>query len=385
MMFPPSIHGQISPSRLQRIIDCPGSFRLTQAYENSEQRSSYAEEGSMLHAAVEAHLVNKPFLVDLSDEQKTAVEDCIEYYEQTMRTVEGGKSYIEHQVFLKGYDSCLFECYGTCDVVIFNHLELHIIDWKFGKGVPVYAQDNDQLYAYAVGAAASFGGLDSFNQIFIHCIQPRLNSYDAISLTPDVLQSWLDSRVIPGVRRAHDKHAPFSPGPTQCRWCPAKNSCRARFNLANQTAADVFKAAENFPDDINIVEITELLKRADTVIDIISDFRTYIQREIQNGKTIPGWKLVHGRSIRQWRDNSEAQEWLANHISPDEYDRMFETTFVSPARAERRFRTVKKDPEFQDLIEKPLGKPKLAMDTDPRPAIEYQTAADKFKEAVNNE
>lgn len=379
-MFPPSNHGLVSPSRLQRIVDCPGSFRLTRDIES--QQSVYAEEGSMLHAEVEMAINSgkiEYFNPDLNDEQHVAVQDCLDYYYNLLKTVDKAVSYTEKRVFLKGYHQCLHDCFGTCDIIITNANELHVIDWKFGKGVPVYASNNDQLYAYAAGAMAELD-LRTEGQVFIHCIQPRLNSFDVVELKCQDIYDWLDSRIIPGVSRAYEKHAPFNPGKSQCRWCPAKNNCRARFNASSQTAADVFKAATQLPDEVTIEEISELVRRCVDFEAALSDLRLYLQRELESGRPVPGWKMVHGRSIRKWASTTAAEEWMIDN-SDGNYERLYETKLISPARAERRFRTWKKNEEFNALIVKPEGKPKLALDTDPRQAIEYQTAADKFKEA----
>lgn len=387
MMFPPNIHGAVSPSRLQRIIDCPGSFRITQ--DTEETSSSYAQEGTMLHAMIENRIavalgMPRPTIpVKLTTEQDDTLCDCMEYYQNLLSVVQDGKVTLEEEVYLKEFDQCLYQCYGTCDVIIKNDYELHVLDWKFGKGVPVYAKNNDQLYAYAVGAAKNKEQLLKYNKVYIHCIQPRLDSYDLHEITPHDLLTWLDMRVIPGVSRAYTEDAPFNPGHKQCMWCPSKIVCRARHNFANQVAADVFAAHENLHDvNVSIDTLEEVLERASEYETYISDIRKYIQMELTNGKTLTRWKLVAGRSNRRWYDNSVAEEWMLEH---GEYDRIYESSLISPARAERRFRAWKKDPEFLALIEKPVGKPTLAHIKDPRQPIEFKTAADKFMEVLEND
>lgn len=384
MMFPPDVHGKVSPSRLQRIIDCPGSFKLTQRYE--EQQSSYAAEGSMLHAATEIALKAKirrahdgMISPKLTQEQTNVVQDCMDYYYNLAKTIPNPSVWFEKEVYLKEYHSCMFECYGTCDVILIGFNELHVIDWKFGKGVPVYAQDNDQLYAYAAGAVENFNNFEQFEKIFIHCIQPRLESYDVVELTPQELQFWLESRAIPGVQRAYETHAPFNPGTKQCRWCPARVGCRARHNFANQTAADVFAAHEKVPDQVSVEELGELLRLADQFETYVSDIRAHIQRTLEQGLPFAGWKMVHGRSIRRWFNDDDAADWLTKQLG---YDEVFNYKIISPAQAERKDRAFKKNDEFLDMVEKPEGKAKLAPESDSRPPIQYLTAAEKFKETL---
>jgi len=397
MMMPPDEHAPISPSRLQRIIDCPGSYKLARTIEEGQQ-SSYAAEGSHLHAAVETHIkkyLDSAFVtpiranvVDppLNKEQLYAVQDCVDYLAQVIKPITGPDllMFVEKRVFLKEFHSVLYDCHGTCDIILKTASETHVIDWKFGKGVPVYAQDNDQLMAYLTGAIRSFEDLfaKSDSSFHIHVVQPRLDIYDHIELTAQEVDQWLSMRLIPGVTRAYEKHAPFCPGTKQCRWCPASSKCRARFNQANQTAADVFGAINKMPDEITLEELAKLLQGAKQYEDYIKSIRLFLQCQLEAGKTVPHWKMVHGRSLRRWLvEESEVERVLAdNGVDMDE---LYTSKFITPAKAEKLRRGWKKEPWLIDLIEKPEGKPTMVPDTDKRKPIEYLSAEQKFKEVTN--
>ncbi len=385
MMFPPSDHSPLSPSRLQRIIDCPGSFRFGRQCEEEqeEQRSSYAEEGSMLHAAVESYILNTKWHGPVLDpEQNAAVLDAIDYFhklESALSSLPGYRLMVEDRVYLKEYASCLFECSGTCDILIETDTELHVLDWKFGKGIPVFAEDNDQLYAYAAGAGKNPEHLLRYDKVVIHCIQPRLDSYDTHKLTPKALLQWINGRLIPGASEALSDNPAFHPGQKQCRWCPAKMKCRARYNSANKTAADVFKAVVKIPDHVTPAELGALYKRAKELDRYIKDIGAHIMHTIQAGTPWDGYKVVAGRSIRKWKyDHDKTMDSLTEFLDWDEMIKP--TTLISPAQAEKLDRSFKKDKKFQALIEKPEGKPTLASENDKRPPLEFRTAAEIFKE-----
>jgi len=394
-IFPPSNHAAVSPSRLSRIVDCPGSFRLAQQYESKQ--SSYAAEGTHLHHAteltikkaypdkyiqaivpmeVDPNIVNPP----LDAEQRDTVQDCVDYLHTLMRSLEGPSLAIEIEarVDLKEFDPVLYECAGTCDIILKTDAELHAIDWKFGRGIPVYAENNDQCYAYATGAASNFDSLETFETINIHVIQPRLESFDVHVSTPEELIGWLGSRIIPGVTRAYEKHAPFNPSTSSCRWCPAKIGCRARLNFTNQVAADVFKMHAALPgDEVSEEELAKVLSKAAMYEGYIKDLRLHVQRTIEAGKEFIGYKMVRGRSIRRWIDTYSAEEALSHEF---DIDQLYTSKFISPAQAEKLKRGMKKEEWFLDLVEKPEGKATLVKESDKRAPIEYKTTSQIFKQ-----
>ena len=77
-------HALFSPSKLQRLIACPGSHRLTMNVEASS--SVYAREGTMLHKVTEKCIDEREHRVPaktilmygLDDEQTCAVNDILE-------------------------------------------------------------------------------------------------------------------------------------------------------------------------------------------------------------------------------------------------------------------------------------------------------------------
>jgi len=327
---------------------------------------------------ITANLANPP----LNDEQIIAVEDCYSYLVQVMKPLLGPSLQIsiEERVYLQKYDPVLYECNGTCDIILMTDDQTHIIDWKFGKGIPVYAHKNDQLMAYLAGAVRDFPTLSLDRSLHIHVVQPRLDIYDHLELTADEMSVWLRSRVIPGVTRAYEKHAPFCPGQKQCRWCPAKIGCRARFNFTNQTAADIFGAVTKMKSDDDAVtseELSAILVNAAEYEQYIKDIKEHIVHELQQGRVFDGWKMVHGRSIRRWVDEQSAEMHLGNMF---DYDKLYKSKFLSPTQAEKLQRGMKKEDWFLDLVEKPEGKPTLAKESDKRQAIDYRTTSEIFGE-----
>ncbi|EDC5746108.1 DUF2800 domain-containing protein, partial [Salmonella enterica subsp. enterica serovar Sandiego] len=82
------------------------------------------------------------------------------------------------------------ESFGTADGVIIAGNELQIHDLKYGKGVRVDAEQNEQLQLYALGALEQFSMLYDFETVRLFIHQPRLNHVSEWALTVEELQAF---------------------------------------------------------------------------------------------------------------------------------------------------------------------------------------------------
>lgn len=413
-MFPPEKHRPLSGSQLFRIITCPGSFKLHQKYksdDDEENQSVYASEGSMLHKAVEDYLRSAPIdaldvllepelpvtvkdshggVHSLTSDHKMAIEDCLEYLANVIKTCgPDWNILIEHQTSLDEYDPLLkmASSGGTCDIVLIdeNNKTIHIIDWKFGKGIMVSAIDNHQLRSYALGTALSLMkdiDIDTYSYV-THIVQPRISNYSQEELSYDDLVNWVEYQVLPAIQKAYEKTPVYNPGTDQCRWCAAKYHCEARKALATEAAQAIFQAHSEIDGDLDDADLAKVLQQAKFYEGYISDLREYAYRKLNNGENVPGFKLVSGRSSRQWADIKAAEKWLMDNYEGDFLD-LYETEFLTPPKAEKLDKKIRINDEFQELIVKIPGKPTLAEANDKRPALDMSVKA-KFKEALGGE
>ena len=81
--------------------------------------------------------------------------------------------------------------------------------------------------------------------------------------------------------------------------------------------------------------------------------------------TLQGFKLVEGRSLRQWGNEQAAAEVLSEELGVDV---AFKSTLSSPAQAEKALKKEKRK-LLEDLVVKPAGKPTLVPESDKRSAI----------------
>jgi hypothetical protein len=85
---------------------------------------------------------------------------------------------------------------------------------------------------------------------------------------------------------------------------------------------------------------------------------------LEQGATVPGYKLVQKQARRQWVDEGKAAQWLiAQKVNPTKVDEV-----ISPAQAEKELKKSKMAlPD--DLVVSVSSGTTLASEDDPRPSV----------------
>ena len=399
----PDKHAILSPSAAHRWLHCTPAPRVEAEF--PETTSEYAEEGRLAHSVCEL-AAKKKFTVmnnrtynsrlkklkadpKWDDEMLSTAATYVEHLtEHAMRFEHAPYVALEVQVDITDYAP---EAFGTCDCVMIGGDELIITDYKHGKGVPVSAQDNPQMLLYALGALKLYRPIygDMIRRVSTYIDQPRLGSYDGASMTVEELLAWGES-IKPKAAAAFMGTGEFAPG-EWCRFCRAKAKCRARANqntaledfkdciplgrsipMQAEYDATGFKPSNCLTDE----EIGALLVRAEGLVAWYNDLKEYALVACLNGKTIPGWKAVEGRSTRAWTDQDAALEALMAGGVEEAiiYDRVPKTLAqLEKVIGKQRFGEL-----VGGMITKSPGEPALAAESDKRPA--YNGAAADFSE-----
>lgn len=367
----PDTHALLSASAAARWLNCPPSVRLTENMPESE--SSYAAEGTLAHSLAELK-VKKKFekmkkseydarLSEIrsdplySSEMDGHTETYLEYILQTAHSYNKVKPYVVAEKRLD-YSAYAPGGFGTCDCVMLCRNDLHIFDFKYGKGVPVSAEDNPQLKLYALGALAEYGFLYDIQNVTLHIIQPRLDSISSFHMEINALTAWGDS-IRPIAQLADKGEGDFKCG-DWCRFCKAKSTCRARtedfFTLENKMNVP--------PELLSDNEIGEVLARARTLKNWVSDLEEYALSAILSGSEISGWKAVEGVSHRKITDIDKAFEILKN----EGYDEslLYEKQPLGLPALEKLVTKKRLEELIGSMIIKPRGKPALAPEDDGR-------------------
>lgn len=94
-----------------------------------------------------------------------------------------------------------------------------------------------------------------------------------------------------------------------------------------------------------------------------------IRGALERGEEVPGFKLVDGKTNRQWKDEEEVVATFSDILGEEQ---MYEKKLLSPAKMEKI--VGKKAVEM--LTFKPEGKKAIARADDPRPAAKSSAALD---------
>jgi len=375
-------HALLGASKAHRWMTCPGSISLEATFPDEE--SFYAAEGTAAHALAEECLTRQlppehfigteieGFVVDepMANHVATYVDFC---------NSQEGRSKIEQRV---DYSEWAPGGFGTADFVVIHEGVCHVIDLKYGQGVKVSAQQNEQLMLYGLGAAHD--AWVNIDTVQMTIVQPRLDHIDTYSIRAKDLYKWANDKVKPAARRVFAPEPEFKPSKKACHFCKAKPTCRA---LAKHNYDLTLSNFDNLdepllvqvPHTLNVDEISNLLPKMDALIGWAQGVQKHAHKLLMDGGILPNYKLVAGRGQRKWVDKEVAEETLIKMLGDDAYIEKL----ISPTQAEKALGKARYE-EITDLIHKPDGRPQLAQDSDPRPAIK-PNAADFFNDISNEE
>lgn len=375
--MPPENHALLGASKAHQWLECPPSAKWEQSFPDPGT-SEAAAEGTLAHALAEDHLrkildgkkvtTTKKFKEDplyrpaMEEHVATYCDVIMETFTAMQEAGTYPSIYLETRLDLSGW---IPDGFGTADCIIIGVGTLHVFDFKYGKGVPVAAEENPQLKLYGLGALEEFGMLYDISEVVLHIIQPRLESITEWSVSRDVLEKWGEFVVKPLAEKAYNGEGEFNPGESQCRWCRCKNACRAY----NTYMLDECKARfndlgeERLPNELSDLEIAEMLKSIDEIKRWANGVADYaLDQAVNHGKKWPGFMLVEGRSNRKISDEKAAIARLESRgFTADQILELKGLTALEEQVGKTRLADI-----IGDYIIKPPGKPKLAPESEGR-------------------
>ena len=377
--MPPVKHSILGASSAERWIHCPPSARLTEAMQDEE--SSYAAEGTAAHAlcewkvrkALKMRAGKRPASDYWTDEMEEYTDDYRDYVcdlvGQARQTCKDPVTMVEQHL---DFSCWVPDGYGTGDFLLVYDGGLNIVDFKYGKGVPVYADHNPQMMLYALGALSLFDMLYDIQNVTMTIFQPRLSNISVWTIGASDLYRWAQEELKPKAEMASKGEGEYTPG-SWCRFCKARHQCRARAESFLQLARMEFQPPALLSDE----EIGEVMGQADELQRWAGDVMAYATAAAANeGRHFDGYKLVGGRSVRKFTDAAAVEKAAKDAGYTDIYNKSLITLTT--------FEKLMGKDTFQDIlgpyVEKQKGKLTLVPVSDKRPEVIVTNVEDEFND-----
>ena len=392
-------HALLAPSSAKRWMTCTPSARLEAAVPNKD--TAYTREGTIAHAMAEGilrHLLEieasglPSYAEYFSACGSTIAQQQIEAMAENLDWKEMSETVYEHycRLVYEAYlgakledpDAVLLiesklqlaefipEGFGSSDAVLIYGDTLEVFDLKYGKGVKVDAEENAQMMCYALGAYCGQGEFYDIANVRMTIIQPRLRHESSWAMSAPDLLNWAHNKLKPAALKAWKGEGEQTPG-DHCRFCRVAAQCKA---LADYTLRVTEDKTE--PGLMSLDDIAKLLPHFSTIKSWISSVEEFALEAALEGDTIPGYKIVEGRSVRKISNVAEAMARLeGNGIPAENYLKPAELktiTDLEKTLTKKGFKTI-----LGDLVIKPEGKPTLVEEADPREP--FSKARNDFK------
>jgi hypothetical protein len=277
----------VGGSTAKRVLACPGSIPLVQKVPPLPT-SVYAEEGTRLHELIAMHLSGSP----VSGEEK--IDQALELLDEL-----DPRNEMEYEVEQRVEFPDIEGAFGSVDLIGRLGDVAVVLDWKFGSGIPVDAEENEQLMFYAASAMATPG---------LEWIFKGAKQIELVIVQPPHMKRWRTSferinRFVDDLIDAVTRRTELAIG-EHCRWCPAKIICPAIDGSLQRTKQNEMLAL------FTPQQMSERLREAVLLRKYADELEEFAFKMLDEGVNIPGYKLVPKQARRQWVDTAEACDAL---------------------------------------------------------------------------
>jgi hypothetical protein len=372
-------HALFGPSTLPRVFRCRRSTRFVLENRFPNKQTAAAQEGSDCHA-----LAQRAFEYD---REASVMEGCDFQYmhhgavrvfqptEEQCRIVQEyldwcnelpGDHFVETRVELS-HRIPLNDQFGSTDHGAIYARTLVVTDLKAGYS-PVYAKENEQALAYALGLYDEWSDMYDIDEIVIRIAQPRLNNWDVWKCSTKWLLEWA-GRLHTVIEEAMSDDAKITPGEKQCEFCPAAGQCTAQLAMVKAKVEGDFDAFDSDQEAVHVLSIEDLGKAYESFGFIDKWKRSVMKRIYESclrGEDEHGCKIVESKSRRTYKDLKIVEQFF--HQQKLDESKMYAARKLNgPATMEKLFKGDVKKKFLADFVTTPPGKPVLASVTDDRP------------------
>lgn len=391
-------HALLSASKAKQWINCTPSIR---AGENiPEKQSDYADEGSLAHKWAELLIkyrfdaihyrdtlaefqlnmvkvrISKYYSVVMGDHVSDFADFVLDLYRDYAKV---GKTILIQEIKLN-LEKFIPQSWSYVDVAIITPGILHIIDFKYGEGVEVSADLNEQLMIYALGALIKYHLYGIFHKVVMTIYQPRMSNISTFEMSVVDLYKWANQTLVRAAKQAFEGKGEFKAG-THCRWCKLKGPCKTHTDYVYALARPVITTEFN-PALLNDQALINVYANIDTIRKGLNAVEEHVRTEAQKGKKWPGFKLVNGRSDRQYISEEKIEATLLKAGYTEAQIKVTKLKGITAMEKLLKPSGFKK--LLGPLVIKPPGAPTLVPDTDQRDPFEKDSAKRFFSKPLEN-
>ena len=370
-------HALLSASSAARWLACPPSAVAAEAY--PDQDTEFTREGTIAHEVAEIVVRerlagNRPDLKNYIAWPEGTTEEMVECapeyadYIQEQITTDNPLILLEQRV---DFSPWVPGGFGTADCIIIQGDTMDVIDYKYGKGVPVSAVDNPQEKCYGLGALNDYGFAYDIQRVRLHIFQPRINNVSVYEISAADLLAWGDS-IKPVADQAAKGKGKYCAG-AHCKFCPHAGKCRKLTEICSQ-----YVETHGLRVKLPVLaphEVAEILAMEPLVSLWLKRVKETALANMLSGEQVPGYKVVQGKpGNRKWTDELQVLATLeaAGYSKED----VTETKLLSPAGMDKALGKKKAAELLDRLTDRTPGAPTIALESDKRPAY---SVADDFE------
>lgn len=390
-------HSPRGPSAAHRFVRCPGSINAERGL--SDLPSIFSAEGTLFHDVMADCLEYGLEPSDFVGQQRVVDGFELAVTQDMARHAEAGLSWVREKaaagvLFVETRVDISPWCgpgeFGTSDVgiVIPHECLLVIFDWKYGAGVPVSPEWNEQLALYGLGFINTFreqfpeliAWPEEWRVLFV-IEQPRAPGGGGQWELPLTALLEFGERIKTAADVSRRLDAPRVPGEKQCKFCKrrkARAGCDAYnaqimglFDLDEvdlDLVSDLGAAAVALPPPIEMTPERRcaIVQAMPMIGDWLKKIHQHVFNDAVQGRPTPGLKLVEGRNPpRRYIDEAAAETALVSLVADEAYDKKVR----SPAGAQR----ILTEDQFRVFSSEHVAtgppKPTLVPLNDKRPAV----------------
>lgn len=306
------LHARLSASAAHRWLKCPGSIDASQRSETSP----YAAQGTRAHAiAAECLERNKKpsaFLdteVDVEGHMILCDQEMVDgvqvYLDAIQEDAEVGDINAAEMPLLEVMQKIDPDLGGTADYVRYRPSTQHlkVMDFKYGAGTYVEADDNEQMKLYALGAMLSINA--PVKEVEVVVVQPRFEG--AKPVRPWSFKATDILAFIADVKEAADRTRQPNPPLVAGEWC--KPYCPRRRTCPELERKTHELMAQEFGEVVDPAKLSAMLTAIPLIKARITAIEEFAYKEATAGREVPGYKLVDKRPVRRWKSEGDVIEW----------------------------------------------------------------------------